>query len=511
MAWPGERPEPAPGSPGLSTYLAALRRHPTDRALSPERLDPVAIPLFKTLPVSSRLRLLDGLFQRQRPLRSEHLDRFIEAYLVLAERGAWRFPGRGRRTIGIATTRALELMSRLFRQHWRHLHAVPGPWWQRFMATFRAAGEARLYPVRATGLAGTDGLTPMRVATDLLLRSVANPFAWEPDIHASVDRLLHVLGEDVLLFPAASPSAYAKHQSGRFVVDAAGRHPPVPPEGLDPSPASDGPPVHPRWWIIDTAPALDHLARLRRNLALGVPAERVHPVLPEIPPASRRVILERLERILSRRARTESARPTQDQLQLVAGLETAVRHNFARRWSHTDDPAALAARVRMQSEMGTRTAAEPVVQTWEVLDTGRNGLRLRGDTPPEPPLIGRIALLLETIPDGTTQPGVALVRWQRIAPDGAATEIGLERLRGQMADCWCAVGWRSGAAFQEHPAILLTATGDSPELLCPAGLFKSGALGTIRTDNQNRSVEFIRLREADVHFERIEVRFQQSG
>jgi hypothetical protein len=507
LAWPQERPVAAPGEPGIATYLSAIRARAANRPFPAEQLDPVAIPYFRGLPSGARLRLLDQLYRIQHPSRPELLDRFIDAYLLLAEGGFLNLPGRGRQLAGVATCRALEAMDHLFRLHWRRLHTVPTPLWQRFMATFRAAGKARLFPVRTPSLEGGSSLSPIRVATEILLRSVANPFAWEPDITPSLDRLLALLTENVLLFPAASPSAYAKNRSGRFVVDASGSYPPVPPEGLVSPPLPGEDDLHPRWWIIDTSPALNRLATFRRSLSLGVPADRVHPSLAEIPPATRRVLLDRLERILSRRSRTPSTpEPGQRAARLVVGLEQTVRHNFARRWSGSGDPTALATHVRMQGEMGTQTAQRPMVQEWQVLDSGRGGLRLQSSLVPDRTLIGQVALLLDR--EGQSEPTLALVRWQRILAHEGTTEVGLEQLKGIPKDCWCRVGWGSGPSLQEHPAIFLAPAKALPELICPAGLFQPGGTCTIRTDNRNHSVKLLRLREADVHFERIEVQLQ---
>jgi len=508
LAWPGERPTAAPGGPGVSTYLSAIRSRAANRPFPAEHLDPMAIPHFRGLPGGIRLRLLDQLYRIQHPSRPELLDRFVDAYLLLAEGGFLNLPGRGRQLAGTATCRALEAMGHLFRLHWNRLHTVPTPLWQRFMATFRAAGKARLFPVRTLSLGGGTALSPIRAATDILLRSVANPFAWEPDITPSLDRLLALLNENVLLFPAASPSAYAKNRSGRFVVDASGRYPPVPPEGLasPPLPGEDG--LHPSWWVIDTSPALNRLAAFRRSLSLGVPADRVHPTLGEIPPATRRVLLDRLERILSRTSRTPSTPEPGEPARLVVGLEQTVRHNFARRWSGSGDTTALATHVRMQGEMRTQTAQPPTVQEWQVLDTGRGGLRLRTPVIPDRALIGQVALLLEREGQPESGPTLALVRWQRIIAQEGATEVGLEQLKGDPKDCWCRVGWRSGPSLQEYPAVLLTPNQDLPELVCPAGLYQPGATGTIRTDNRSHSVKLLRLREADVHFERIEVQLE---
>jgi len=511
LIWPGERPVPAPGGPGMPIYMAAIRRRAANRPLPADQLDPVAIPHFRGLPGGLRLSLLDQLYRIQRPDRPEILDRFIDAYLLLAEGGFLNLPGRGRHLAGTATCRSLEAMGHLFRMHWTRLHTVPGPQWQRFMATFRAAGQARLFPARAPSLASGAPLSPIGAATNILLRSVANPFAWEPDITPSLDRLLGLLAENVLLFPAASPSAYAKNRSGRFVVDASGQHPPVPPEGLASPPLPGEGDIRPRWWIIDTAPALNRLASFQRSLSLGIPAERVHPALGEIPAATRRVLLDRLQRILSRSSRTPSHSPSGEQAKLVVGLEQTVRHTFAHRWSGSGDTQALATHVRMQSEMGTQTVDGSAVQEWEVLDTGRGGLRLRTPMVPQRALIGQVALLLEGQRQPEQGPTLALVRWQRILAHKGATEVGVEELKGTPADCWCRVGWGTDPALQEHPAILLTASQELPELVCPAGLFQAGAPCTIRTDNWNHRAKLLRLREADVHFERIEIQLRKGS
>lgn len=514
LHWPVAAPTPFGRQPsGLRAFLAALRREQRPALVPHGHLDPVAIPHLPYLTPRARIALLDRLFIAANPTDPQVIDRFIDAYLLLAAHGFVQIPGIStrRRALAKATLRAVELMNRLFQDAWHRQTAAPPGWWRRFLETFRAAGEARLFAIRRPRFQAGGETTVQHAAAATLLQSAANPFAWEAELYGHLQRLIRLFSEDVLLFPAASPSAYAEGRPGRFVFDVNADRPPAPPEGWGPDSQRA---TEPQWWILDTSRVLARLADFRRNLALGVSPDRVHGVLAEIPDPSRGILLRRLEHILSRpgrRART----PGHGQAHLVPGLEATVRHGFARRWSGTRDLATLDTNVRLQSEVGTRDRAQTSLNRWQILDRHPSGLRLRGPAPSGPALTGRIAGILEVNENGWPADApfrAGIVRWQRTAPEAAETEIGLELLPAPPEDCWCRMVRGPGSTLHEYPALLLPAGQEvGPSLLVPAGLYQAGGLVTLRTDSRDQAAELVRILEMGVHFEHLEVRLKPAG
>ena len=508
--WPKGEPAPAgPAKGGIGDLVAALRAGP-DGVPDPEGgLDPLVILRPRAVPARLALWLLDQQVQRYQPTSWEVLDRLTDAYLLTALRACRRFPpvvGR-RRLVATAALRALRLSDRLFRDRWRAQTAPPADWWRRYLETFRSLGTAHLLAVRCPPLEGGAALTPHRAAAELLLRAVANPFAWESELIPHLERILAMLAEEVLLFPAASPTAYAEGRPGRFLFDARGDMPPVPPE-VFPEVRPDSPSPH--WWIVDTGRALTRIGELQRSLALGVPPARVHPLLAEIPSAPRRILLARLEKVLARRHRRNRFRPeVAAQAHLAVGLEQAVRHCFAHRWSGSRDPGSLHANVRLQSEMGTRAgAAAGALSSCEVVERSRGGMRLQSRESSFPVLTGKVVTLLEEEGHGEdrAEPRIAIARWQQRDPGDGLVQMGLEILNREPQDCWCRVVSGMAASLQEHPGILLDTPEGNPFLLVPPGLFRTGALLTARVDDRDYPLQLLHLQEEGVHFELIEVR-----
>jgi len=509
--WPVAPPTPfGPGPNGLRAILAALRRDLGYELVPNGPLDPVAIPHLPNLTSRGRLALLDRLHAAARPTDPQVIDRFIDAYLLLANRGFVQIPGSPRRrALAKATLRAVELMNRLFRDAWHRQMAAPPGWWRRFLETFRAAGEARLFAIRRPLFQGADETTVLHAAGATLLHSATNPFAWEPELVPYLERLVNLFGEDVLLFPAASPSAYAEGRPGRFVFDVNDDHPPGLPERWAPRSRVGR---ERTWWIMDTSRVLARIAEFRRNLALGISPERIHATLADIPEPSRGILLRRLEKVLSRSSRRGRS-PSQGQAHVVPGLEATVRHSFARRWSGTRDPSILDTNVRLQSEVGTRGSGRSALHRWQIMDRHPTGMRLHGPDFSGPPIIGQVAGVLEIDPDGRPSDGAlraGIVRWQRASAEEKGTEIGLELFPQSPEDCWCRMARGPGSTLHEYPALLLPAgSRQGPSLLLPAGLFQAGGLVTLRTDNQDQLAELIQVLEMGVHFEHIEVRLNR--
>ncbi len=505
--WPAEEPAPFPQArTGLPDLIAGVRGAP-GWELAPEGpLDPVAIARARPIPGGLALRLLDRLYHLHQPVSPVVLDRFIDAYLLTALRGCRGIQPRGRRRRHTATAalRAMQLMDDLFRSRWQKQMSPPAEWWKRFLETFRSLGTAHLLAVRCPSLYPGPSLSPLRVASGLLLRAVSDPFAWEPELFPHLDRLLGTLADEVLLFPAESPTAYAEGRPGRFLFDTNSALPPVPPEILDDARPSNG---SPQWWIMDAGRPLARIAEHRRSLALGISPAKVHPLFSEIPDAPRRILLERLERILGRTHRR--ARPVREAattVHLAVGLEQAVRHCFAHRLSGSADPGSLHTNVRLQSEVGTRGGtAENGLAEWQVIERTRDGMRLRGPVPAGPPLTGRVVVVLNPRNRSeSSEVRVGIVRWEQIDPQAQTAHLGLEVLKASPQDCWCRTVSSMGTPLHEHPGLLLE---ERPSvLLVPAGLFQSGAMLAARVDDRDHPVQLLRLQEEGVHFELIEVR-----
>ncbi|HKJ71318.1 MAG TPA: hypothetical protein VKA55_06160 [Gammaproteobacteria bacterium] len=513
LEWPAAGPDPLPqGANSLRAVLAIMRGEPATALVPNGRLDPVAIPRLPHITARGRLALLDRLYAGAAPTDPLVIDRFIDAYLLLATRGFLQIPGLStrRRALAKATLRAVELMHLLFRDTWHRQEAIPAGWWHRFLETFRAAGEARLFTIRRPLLRARKDTTVQDAARGILLQAAANPFAWEPELVPALERLLDLLASQVLLFPAASPSAYAEGRPGRFLFDAAGDQAPIPPEGIPPA-AAPGRPR--RWWILDATRVLARLSEFRRHLALGVSPERVHRLLADIPEPSRGILLRRLERLLSRPERRTRGTGG-GQTHLISGLEQTVRHGFARRWGGTGDITTLDTQVRLQSEFGTRGGGPSPLRPWRIVDRTPCGVHLAGPTPAGPPLVGHVAGLFF---NGAEQAGsgedfrAAIIRWQRSLPDEDEAEVGVETFPGLPEDCWCRMVRGPGSTLHEYPALLLPSCGDDgPSLLLPPGLFQPGGVITLRTDDRDQSAELARLLEMGVHFERVEIRLQSS-
>ncbi|MFA9460770.1 hypothetical protein [Thiohalorhabdus methylotrophus] len=517
LEWSEDLPEPVPPTekPRFGRYLEVLREHPDSRPLGPEEPDPVGLAALQHIPGSLRLRFLDKLYAAFRPTEPARLDRFIDAYLLLARQGFSILPirSRSRRRLAQATTHALELMQILFRAHWHQNRIPPREWWARFLATFRGAGAAHLFAVRGPSLVGDTATTPLRPSARLLLQAATNPHAWESELHAHLEQFLQLLSEDVLLFPAASPSAYVESRRGRFVFDAAGDQPPVLPDGLDPRKPTAK--AHaPDWWIIDASRALSRLTELRRNLDLGAAPARLHPLLAETPEAPRRILLQRLERILGRgNRRRRTPLPVPRPVHVAVGMEQAVRHCFAGRWSRSGDPATLKANVRLQSEVLAHPSATPEAGGWEAVEWDEAGIRLRGQGVGSGTLVGKPVLILdlEESPDTSTpRMQAGLVRWHQDLPASGGVQAGVELLPGHLHDGWCRISWSMGNALQEQPVLLLTQSQGPTSMLMPAGLFRSGAPFNIRIDNRDRLGEMIQLAEPGVHFEHVHVRLKDT-
>lgn len=514
LSWPVTEPAPlAPGANGLRAILASAHRY-TGRELAPYgELDPVAIPGLPYLPARIRLALIDRLYATARPSDPAVIDRFIDAYLLLAYRGFAQVPwiSPRRRALAQTTLRAVELMNELFRANWHRQTAAPAAWWQRFLETFRAAGQARLLAIRRPLFQSRDQTTILRAATTTLLYSAANPFAWEQEIQGYLQPLLGLLAEEALLFPAASPSAYAEARTGRFVFDVGRGIPPTMPESLPPRRPRE---PKPSWWILDTKRVLARLSDFRRNLALGAPPERVNAVLADIPEPSRSILLRRLENILGR-PRRRSRSQAEGEIRLVAGLEQTVRHLFAHRYSSDRDTRALDTNVRLQSERRTQLSGQSGLLTWRIQDRHTDGMRLWAPMPSGEVLIGRACGVMETGgngPEGMDSFRAGIIRWQRIEPESEGTAVGVDLLPGPTLDAWCRILQGPGSTLQEHPALLLEADPDNgASLLLPSGLFRAGTLVTLRTDDRERPAELLRVIERGVHFEHIAIRKQQGG
>ncbi|SCY60173.1 hypothetical protein [Thiohalorhabdus denitrificans] len=516
---PSEPPGPTPAPserPRLGAYLDAIKAGNADVPLRTEEPDPLGLAELHTVPAVLRLRLLDRLYATFRPTDTERLERFINAYAFLARSGfsSLPFPSRGRRNLARSCAHALELMQAQFRGYWRRHLMPPTRWWGRFLATFRATGSAQLFSVRCPTLEGRGGTTPLHPAARTLLQATANPFAWEPELQPYLETMLDLLSRDVLLFPATSPSAYVEGGRGRFVFDAAGDHPPALPDGQDPRGLF--PDDHtPKWWIIDASRALARVSELRRGLALGASPERLHPGLADIPRSTRQILLQRLERILGRdprRRRTRLAKPRR--VSLAVGLEQAVRHSFAGRWTPNRDPASLQANVRLQSEPRTHPPYPADPGTWEAIEWEETGLRLRGTRTDSLRLVGQPVLIMDSAAPSSEGPAApmraGLIRWQQGSPNGERTEAGVELLPGSLHDGWFRISWRMGTSLQEQPVLLLTGSKVPPSLLMPAGLFRAGTAFTIRIDDQDRLGEMIRLLEMGIHFEHVQVRLEDA-
>lgn len=514
LNWPVTEPTPFDSDPGgLRAIRAALGRDPGQALVPHGNLDPVHILSLPYLTNRGRLALLDRLFRAADPGDPQVIDRFIDAYLLLAYRGFAQVPGISprRRALAQTTLRAVELMNRLFRDTWHRQMAPPAGWWRRFLETFRAAGEARLFAIRRPRFLDRGETTPLFAAGETFLEAAANPFAWEPELRGHLHRLLGLFSSDVLLFPAASPSAYAQGQRGRFVFDVADDHGPATPESWE---GHTAPTARPDWWILDTSRVLARLADFRRNLALGVPPARVHEVLAEIPESSRAILLRRMEGILARPERRTRHRDS-GQAHMVIGLEQTVRHRFARRWTGTRDLTILDTNVRLQSEVGTRDQERTALRRWQVLDHNAQGMRLRGPIVPGSSVTGRVAGVLESDAGGSPADSAfqaGLVRWQRIDAGGNRTEIGLELLPGPPEDCWLRMMRGPGSILHEYPGLLLAPESETgTSLLVAAGLFQAGGLLTLRRDDRDHTAEMVRILEFGVHFERIEIRLDRSS
>ncbi|MEF8793973.1 hypothetical protein [Thiohalorhabdus sp.] len=476
-------------------------------------LDPMAIPGLPYLPARARLALIDRLYAAARPSDPQVLDRFINAYLLLAHRGFAQVPWLSprRRALAQSTLRAVELMNNLFRTNWRQQMAGPETWWRRFLETFRAAGQARLLAIRRPLFQQRGPTTVLGAATTTLLHSAANPFAWEPELQPHLERLLGLLGEEALLFPAASPSAYVESGAGRFLFDANRGQPPVAPEILATSHIEE---AEPNWWILDTNRVLGRLADLRRNLALSAPADRVPDVVLGIPEPSRSILIRRLEQFLTSRQRGPRIHSS-GQAHLVSGLEQTVRHVFARRWRVTNDMTTLDTNVRLQSEMRTRSLNPSEPLAWQIRDRHSDGIGLRGPVPAGPPIVGRVAGIME-LGDNRTQVGDGLrpgiIRWQRIQPDSGENDVGIDLFSERPMDCWCRIVHGPGATLREYPALFLEdKAGEEASLLLPPGLFRTGVPVTLRTDDREWPAEFLRILEMGVHFEHVAIRVKSQG
>ncbi|MFP4560463.1 MAG: hypothetical protein ACLFRB_10915 [Thiohalorhabdus sp.] len=512
---PSRLPDPTPsGRPRLGVYLDAIKAGAPDAPPRSEEPDPLGLVALHHVPAGLRLKLLDRLFATFQPTDAARLERFINAYAFLARSGFSPFPtpSRGRRRLAQSCAHALELMQAQFQGYWRRHLIPPSRWWVRFLSTFRAAATAQLFSVRCPALEERGNITPLRPATRTLLQATANPFAWEPELQPYLETLLDLLSREVLLFPATSPSAYVEGGRGRFVFDAAGGHPPALPDGQDPQWLS--PDDHtPKWWIIDASRALAHVSEIRRGLALGASPERLHPGLAEIPRSTRQILLQRLERVLGRDPRRRRINlPKPRRVSLAFGLEQAVRHSFAGRWTPTRDPASLRANVRLQSEPRTRPPYTGDADSWEAIEWEKTGLRLRGTRTGSPRLVGQPVLIMDSQapPSGSSPAPMrgGIVRWRQDSPNGERTEAGVELLPGRLHDGWLRISWRMGASLQEQPVLLLTGPQALPTLLMPSGLFRAGTAFTLRIDDQDRLGEMVQLLETGVHFEHVQVRLE---
>ncbi|MFB6260242.1 MAG: hypothetical protein ABEK42_06040 [Thiohalorhabdaceae bacterium] len=481
-----------PAANGLEAFLG---NRITGRDLFPHGpLDPMAIPDLPYLPARARLALIDRLRADIGPSDPQILDRFIDAYLLLAYRGFAQVPwvSPRRRALAQTTLRAIELMNHLFRSNWRQQTAATGAWWHRFLETFRAAGRARILAIRRPLFHQRGQSHVLGSATVTLLHSAANPFAWEPELQPHLERLLGLLAEEALLFPAASPSAYAESGTGRFLFDVNRGQAPVPPDAT-PTPRPGEP--APQWWILDTNRVIARLGDFRRNLALGAPAERMPNSVVDIPEPSRSILLRRLEKALASSNRKQR-NPSSGRVHLVTGLEPTVRHVFAHRWSVAKDMATLDTNVRLQSEMGTRTPNQSEQLVWHIRDRQPTGIGLRGPVPSGPSLVGRVAGLMDlndnsSMPQSTLRVGI--VRWQRIAPGTEENEVGVDLFPETPSDCWCRIMHGPGATLQEYPAVFLEAKSENgASLLLPAGLFRKGVHVTLRADDREWPAELHR-------------------
>lgn len=506
LQWePADRPPATPKIQDFNRALAALSAGPGARPVP----DPESLAGLGVLPATLRIRLLDAIHQRLGPAETLPRERWLVAYLRTLSMGCSLLPSRYRaqRLMARAATHATEIIEGHLRERWRAQRPADPRWWDLLFQLFRAGGDHGLLAIRIRSLSG-EPASLGRTLARVLLETAANPFAWEPETQAARERLLDLIVQDCHLLPAASPSAYAEGQSGRFLVDAAAASQPRPPEVVYRHPPEAPPP---QWWVLDASGGLSRLAELRRGLALGVPPERLHPRLREVGEPACSITVQRLERTLQRGNRREARRPPARPrvVRLVLGLEEVVRHHFAQRWSRPHDTHALDSTFRLQSEMGTRPSpASP--EPWDVVEENRHGARLRGSPGPDTAPTGYVVGL---VPEGSSQWGgipelqPALVRWFRRETEGAGADIGLERLPSRPRDCWLRLTGQSRPLAPEWPTLWFPQTEDGFGLLLTVpGLFRRGGKAVARMDDREWSLTLVQLRERGVHFELIEAR-----
>lgn len=509
LQWEPEDPPPAPPKiQDLGRAVAALSTGPGVRPVP----DPESLAGLHLLPATLRLRLLDAVHNRLGPAEPLPREQWLRAYLHTLVRGCSLLPSRRRalRLLARAATHATEIIEEHLHERWRAQQPPDPRWWDLLFQLFRAGSQQGLMAIRIRSLAG-EPASLGRTLARVLLEAAANPFAWEPEAHSHRERLLDLLVQDCHLLPAASPSAYAENRPGRFLVDAAAASAPRPPEVASTQPPGAPPP---QWWILDASGALGRLAEIRRGLALGVPPERIHPRLAEIPEPACSITVQRLERILQRSGQREPRRaPARPRtLRLILGLEEVVRHHFAQRWSRPNDTRALDSTFRMQSEMGTRPAPA-LSEPWTVEEENRSGYRLRGGPPPESTTAGKVVGL---VPEGASHWGgipeiqPALLRWFRRDQQGPEAEIGLERLPAHPRDCWLRLTGQSRPLAPEWPTLWFPEADNGLGLLLTVpGLYRQGGKAVARMDDREWPLTLVRIRERGLHFELIEAR--ESG
>lgn len=507
LQWePADRPPATPKIQDLPRALAALSAGPGTRPVP----DPESLAGLTLLPATLRIRLLDAIHQRLGPAEPLPRERWLRAYLRALGLGCSVLPSRYRaqRLLARAATHATEIIEGHLRERWRAQRPADPRWWELLFQLFRAGGEQGLLAIRIRSLAGEPGSLGRTLAR-VLLESAANPFAWETETHPHRERLLDLIVQDCHLLPAASPSAYAEGRPGRFLVDAAAASAPRPPEEAPAQRSVDFPP---QWWVLDASGGLSRLAEIRRSLALGVPPERIHPQLAEIPEPARSVTVQRLEHILQRGGRREPRRPPARprNMRLVLGLEEVVRHHFAQRWSRPHDTRALDSTFRLQSEMGTRPApAAP--EPWTALEENPHGCRLRGTRGTDHNPVGQVVGL---VPEGASHWGgipelqPALVRWfQRGEDEDIEAEIGLERLPAHPRDCWLRLTGQARPLGPEWPTLWFPPDDGSLGLLLTVpGLFRRGGRALARMDDREWPLTLVQIQERGMHFELIEAR-----
>lgn len=507
---PTDASEPkAPSWRTTASLLRALLSRPSHRGSRPlDDPDPGAVTGLPGLPARLRLVLLDRLFRAMERRDPPVLERFAEAYLGLGQRGVSRLPGvGGRAVLARLALRTIELAARQLAGYWRDRVAPPPELWTRLLTTFREAAAAGLLTRRSRDLSGAIRTTIGARMARTGLEAVANPYAWEPELYPHLQRFLDLLAEEVLLFPASSPSAFAEARTGRFVMDlnaATGPHLPGPGAGAESNPGQA------QWWVLDASRVLDRLRDMNRALQLGVPPDRIHGELPGIPDPARRILMDRLAWHLKRESTRPRSPGSGGSVELIAGLEPAVRFCFAWRWSAQGDPRSLDRRIRLQTEVGTGGRPPPGLSPWEVVERSQSGVRLRGKGPPDSALVGQ-AVMINTVPDKTDTaeepPRAGIVRWQRNEASGLGSELGVELLRGSPRDCWCRPSRGAGSPLQEHPGLWLPGEATAwDSLVLPSGLARQGERMTVRADEEQPVVEVQAVEERGVHFDRVTIR-----